>query len=138
VAAELDFSFGLLDLDWGIDGEDNRNMISLALLAGVRGYLPIGPVDIFAGLGFGWGMYQINDVDDVHSSVMYHGFALALSIGAEYLVTRSLGLGLVLRFHFPFYSQGCNLPENGDRDCTDLDGDIWFRLLIGARLTYYF
>lgn len=118
----LDFAYGMYDTP-GFD------VSVMGLTAGPVLYVPLDRLDLFAGLGLGWMRLNI-EVENVEGNA--DGFGLALQAGLEYRIVKSLGLGVMFKFHFNFADELC-----GEGECADIN-DVAHNAMVGARISVYF
>lgn len=82
-----------------------------------KGMLPLGPFDIWGALGIGYG--SITQPLDDYSSITTSGAALSFGVGADWFLSRTFSLGLLLRMYRLFPGEVCDV----DGDCYDIEGD---------------
>lgn len=128
LAVEAKFFYGLYDTP---DVDTDR----LGVLGGLRAYLPISAVDIYAEADIGWGQLKL---EQGGNKISMDGFTMAFGLGADYRVTRWFTLGLVARYHLPIYNRLC-LYANGESDCDDIpdEADIAHGLMFGVNVGFY-
>ena len=91
----------------------------------VRGILPLGPIDVWTGVAFGW--FRTEGDGEVciggfcaDGSAWADGFGFAWGLGALYFVTRRIGVGVDFWLYTPVLDRSC-YSEGGDRSCGDVD-----------------
>ena len=126
LAGQFDFFYGMYDTPSGTD------MDSLGILFGPRGFIPIGPVDISAGVGVGWGKYTVSGGGEEFT---LSGFTMGFLLGVEYRIIPWVAAGAAFRFHLPLFDEACQGSV-----CADIpdDADIAQEMMVGAHATFYF
>lgn len=129
IAIDFTFFYGMYDTIENVD--TNR----LGVLGGLRLYLPVSNVDLFAEIGIGWAQLKVEGGGD---KATLSGFAMGFGLGADYRITKWFALGLLLRYHLPFYNKVC-LYMDGRSECDTIpdDGDIAHGLMAGLNVSFY-
>jgi hypothetical protein len=115
--------------------EGDASAYMLGVLGGLRAYLPLKPVDIFAGIGIGWGQDVLAFSDH---DVWTQGFTMAFTGGAEYIINDIFSVGVLVRYYLPMFDELCG-DSGGDTHCNDLPDtvDNSHELMVGASLSFY-
>ena len=125
LGAGLEFYYGAYD--------GTGDPINMGLMVGPIAYLPIGDLDIFAGVGLGWARIAA-EVQSVDFSA--DGFGLSIQAGAEYRIIKNLGIGAMFRMQFNFADEFCG-EQGGQEACMDVV-DISHNMIIGGKISAYF
>ncbi len=125
VGAQLGFQFGdpdrnaarFLDLGW-----------SLVTGPEVRGILPVGPLEAWVGLTFGFMRMQLDRENDgpEWDEAWTNGFGFGFGFGAQYFVHRAVALGLDFWLYKGLFDEYCEYENDGDpreETCWSLDDD---------------
>lgn len=149
LSVDVDFYFGMLTYEQVVGVSSARSDITeLGILVGPRAYLPIGPVDLFFGLGIGYGRINEQMVSDspyISEQIVDYrtdGFELGFTFGVAWRIIDLLSLGAILRYHIPFFDELCSEEEGEEEVCINYedlpDDDIIRQLIFGISLTVYF
>jgi hypothetical protein len=144
VGAQLGFQFvdpdrnapRYLDLGWSVvTGPE------------VRGILPVGPLEAWVGLTFGYMRLQLdseNERDTEIDQEWTNGFGLGFGFGAQYFVHRVVALGLDFWLYEGFFEEYCTYEDDGDpreEDCFTLNdhekAEIGVVFTFGLTVTFF-
>jgi hypothetical protein len=83
-----------------------------------KGMLPLGPFDIWGSLGIGYGSIAqpLNDFESITTS----GATLSFGVGADWFLSRTFSLGLLMRLYRVFPREFCDAYGT----CSDVDDEV--------------
>lgn len=96
----------------------------------VRGFLPLGRLDLWTGLALGWTRRQgdgevCNIGGCFQGSYWMDGFGFGWGVGALFYLTRSVALGLDFWLYKGAFNEECSDGDVVGRNCGDApDGDL--------------
>ncbi len=124
------------------DAYDYNPLIWAVGVLEARGFIPLGKLDIWASLGFGYASISQTYYDNMNgydSSFSFSGPALAVGVGVDYFFSRIFSLGVLGRIYKMFPTKACVNNWAGDF-CGDVadgtnTGVSWY---LGLAATYHF
>lgn len=128
VSAGVTFHYGFLKADGR--GTSNEYAGFLAILAELRGHLPMGRFDPWVGLGIGYAMVhgraeEIDFTDESWARLSWHGAGIGIGSGLNIAITERFSLGAFFRLIFGVWTTVCGEGEgfywDEDRDCDDIE-----------------
>jgi opacity protein-like surface antigen len=138
LSVDVELAYGLYDVP-SVSGADTSTDV-LTVLVGTRFIIPIGPMDLWFGLGLGWGRLKTSVTafsDTVETTAS--GAVFGLNTGLEYRITDWVAVGAQVRYYADLYSEVCIAGGASDGACDTLDpGDTVQHFMVGVQGTFYF
>lgn len=140
-AAGAELHYNLMTAD---DEDPNRrDEVARTYLANlvVRGILPIGIAEPWAGLGFGYSWFGYAwEKEKKDEDLTVDGIDVALALGVDFRVAQRWAVGATMRFAFPSWGERCTRkiePAEVKTECRDVDSlepedrdelpdDVWY------------
>lgn len=108
------------------DDRDDRRVDEIAnywlFNFAARGILPLGRVEPWGGVGFGftgWNYYWVRDGRERQDSLSGLDFAFAL--GLDVALNDHFWVGGTFRYAFPFWNDACDVDDSGRERCEPVD-----------------
>lgn len=107
-----------------------------------RGIIPVGPVDIWFGIAFGYLGHTVKtEGSGGWEEIWYHGMGFGFGAGVNYFFNRVISLGLAFWLTKPWFGKGCyNASFVSEGDCGDVEDQDGFGITwsLGLNLTFFF
>jgi len=124
------------------DGQGRDHAYDVFIGPEAWGILPLGPLDIWAGMALGW-MRMAEDGEECWAGVCWSGsgwtdgFGLAWGAGGLFYVIPRLGLGADFWLYKGIFDKYC-LSGDGGHSCSDVDNDdVGITWSVGFTAVYF-